>query len=82
MRYLREHRHIFLHTHQGDRLGYVRRRQSSPRPTHTMNEKFSITPEWVGQDGKRYRSFRRWQGDGWTQSFLQCFQQNRWVTLY
>jgi hypothetical protein len=47
-----------------------------------MNDKFSITPEWIGQDGNRYRSFRRWQGDGWTQSFLQCFQQNRWVTLY
>lgn len=47
-------------------------------------EKVVISEQWIGQDGKTYRSFRRWIGYGWTQSFLQNWDGalNQWVTLY
>ena len=35
------------------------------------------SPEWVGQDGRRWREVNYWVGNGW-RSFLQVFDNGEW----
>lgn len=56
------------------------------RMTATANAitpKVQIENEWTGKDGRKFRSFRYWMNEGWSQSFLQEFTEvTGWRTLY
>ena len=49
---------------------------------NTVAPKIEIEMEWTGKDGLKYRSFRRWNTEGWSNSFLQVSKGGVWMTLY
>jgi len=48
---------------------------------NAVNPEIRIEQEWTGKDGVRFRSFRIWQNEGWSNSFLQSNNGNGWITL-
>jgi hypothetical protein len=49
---------------------------------NAVSPEITIDMEWAGRDGNKYRSFRYWMTEGWSQSFMQVNKGYGWVTAY
>jgi hypothetical protein len=49
---------------------------------NAADPKIQIEMEWTGKSGKSYRSFRIWQNEGWSRSFMQVLTESGWKTQH
>lgn len=49
---------------------------------NSVRPSYQVSAPWIGKHGHEYRTFRVWQTEGWSQSFLQRKDGEIWTTLY